>query len=912
MFAPEHTRFKTSSEFYALLQAYIDRDPSLSSLRSRERMQQRLLRHMHLVRCLLDRRVKKQLQGRAPSGLPVEQRLEAFYSKLLRATTAPVAPPTPTELLLATSITLSMSIMEGLRGTPMYMAAFRSLSSQLISVLGTAVSGLPPLHNAAASPHTQAIKTWDSDLSMGCSISIIEDGTVAQIGGPESKKRFVMARPSSPAASLAVSLAGNNSDLELSFGLFERTGDSFQPLFCLNSLSSGAQFHNSRKLRSCRSLRPGDIVVITVNSTEGWGSISLLGEGGSRLRQSVEARDVFVGVKMRCTQTLKIVPHLEESITAVSESQCLCRASHEMRLCHSISDTNYSSSSVVNCDGCPRRGIHRDALPFHHCGLCHYDQCATCALLSKKPEEHLEGDEALTGRSVPAFGIHEGSPQWLAIDQVTRACTTILDEPGLDLFTLQKALSLQVTCAVMRFSLSDMLECIDRMQRLEIQLVPEVAPILTYLTSSAMTHDSSLLETVARILRALSGLHTCFRVSRKEDLDSLASIVSNGIRYFTGISDVTDCSTSEFQFRDQLLGAALDMITRHFARIEGIADLPIDTLDAFRESSLVRSLMTNVRSMMAIRCLLPGEHSSADAGIRMLISTMNSLSSPVAERRSLISDLLEKHGAGAATPLEATLLQASLKDVTYSKFARHMALRCMVSGSDEWKDVMALALTLADHSYHTIDDILACNANDEKMAELHDHLVRTVEIYCSSLCHDVFSALSTQEFSNDLPNISSQIGVIFTMFKELLKVANKSVEKLVVLLSHSKLNDGTYSILRRTPVATLLPLICRTLQCCLMSKLHETYFDEIFNVQSADGLFSAILPKIDQLSVKIPQLERILKANRDASPVEVTVDESVTQQEMVWDREISSTFLIMNESQVDLTFLGDNLADSNL
>ena len=150
------------------------------------------------------------------------------------------------------------------------------------------------------------------------------------------------------------------------------------------------------------------------------------------------------------------------------------------------------------------------------------------------------------------------------------------------------------------------------------------------------------------------------------------------------------------------------------------------------------------------------------------------------------------------------------------------------------------------------------------------------------------------------------------MFKELLKVANKSVEKLVVLLSHSKLNDGTYSILRRTPVATLLPLICRTLQCCLMSKLHETYFDEIFNVQSADGLFSAILPKIDQLSVKIPQLERILKANRDASPVEVTVDESVTQREMVWDREISSTFLIMNESQVDLTFLGDNLADSNL
>ena len=754
---------------------------------------------------------------------------------------------------------------------------------------------MPPMRNAAGRAVMQIVRAWNTDVSVGCSVNIIEDGTVAQVGGPESKKRFVMAGPVSPVSSLAFSLAGNNNDLEISVGVFQQTGTTFQPLFSLNSLPSGAQFFGSRKMRTCRSLRPGDTVIVTVNAIEGWSEISLAGEGGSRCRHNLELNNVYLGAQLRCTQTLKILPHSEQGFTTLLESQHLCLSSHDMRLCHSLSDTKYSSSSIVNCDGCPRRSIHKDALPFLHCALCHYDLCATCCLLTKGMEDYPECTPSpYECPTVSPLAIHRGSPQWSAIDKITQACCRVLDESHHETDTYQNALSLLFVCAVLRSSLGDMLDCVNRIQRQNLLLSPEVAPILAFLTGSE-SKCASALETATKIMSSLSALHTSFNVSNIDELRLLISIVSGEIKYLVGIANGAE--DSEFDCRDHILAAALDMLSAYFVRMGNIADLSVDLIEEFRESSIVTTLMSDIKSMVEIPSKPPRDQKSANSGVQLYLSMLNTLSSPVVERMNLTLNMLERLTAGLATPLESSILYAMLNDITYTKLSQYMELRSVMTINNELKVIVLAILRCLEICNRLLSEIITNGSTDGGFQELYASLVRMVEIYSTYTFHRIYSSLSISESSIEEFTIISYI----IMLTDILKVALTDFLPLVERLIPFSSSDWTNTLqktLKNSHFSVLLPLICRTLEHCLMTKLHKRCYDEVFNSKSNNGIFHAVILTAGKLSHHLLKVEHLISNSRETYPIESRVDESSTQQDMKWNRAYSSSFLSLSETQV--------------
>jgi hypothetical protein len=225
VFAPNHSKPRTIVDIEHIVNQHLKTDISLNTIESSIKMKERFILKLIVAHTRL--RMSSDVESSKCNDTHLMNleitNLDAFYERIFHHTKGQgltTEPISTTDILLAMSITMSTSLLSGLRGTPMFSVSFKSISMNLVSMLSTLIPQLTPFPvRGATVPKRlfQIIRKWANDtLSLSSSIKLSDDKTCAHIESQSQTSPFFI-QPLSAWFSLSFMIASRN-DVDMNVG----------------------------------------------------------------------------------------------------------------------------------------------------------------------------------------------------------------------------------------------------------------------------------------------------------------------------------------------------------------------------------------------------------------------------------------------------------------------------------------------------------------------------------------------------------------------------------------------------------------------------------------------------------------------------------------------------------------------
>eukprot|EP01041_Mallomonas_annulata_P002438 gene2438-4728_t len=510
----DNRAFPSSLNLIQLVETCLDRDVMSLSAELERRMRARAMLRLHLALVRQTDKMLKNADSRrsfvmesdtavVTAGSPVRNSIRQLdpYSNISPQSQSQTQFPS-SDLLYAISISASVAVIIGLRGTPMHLRAVESLCVSVLQVLSTAVMAAAPLHTAAtgsqasrSSPALTVMKTWIPSLVPGSQSSPSPSPSPELVFDHNS---YNGNKPSSPpsssaaASSLFIGIV-RGTDIAASAKSVTSMGSKFWGIHDShnnnNNTSSSSSSSSNASDRAVylgggvqqgvtRGLRVGDIITVTCSVSEGWCDVSVnLGEATHRFEIESESgsgsalsSDYWIGAAIPVDCQLRILgctPTALQHMASMERSAACCPQGHPMtRMRREVPEAYAQThrSPTVRCDLCSRSGLEKDVLFFDHCKQCEFDRCFHCEIAAQSPDslDSLSNDMVTVGETIPPVLV-PGSAPLAALEQLVGVVRDALNDsiasenPTFPCLCL----SFMYAVAVLRHSLPALLEVIS-------------------------------------------------------------------------------------------------------------------------------------------------------------------------------------------------------------------------------------------------------------------------------------------------------------------------------------------------------------------------------------------------------------------------------------------------------------------
>lgn len=807
-----------------------------------------------------------------------------------------------TDLLLSTSITLSMSILAGLKGSPMYFTSFQFICMNMLSMLSSTIPQLVPFPSQSEQTISKAdillepLLTWPNNLPSHATLS--ESCSSVTITSDEHDTTHLFIEPNTKVCFLSIAIGGNQTSYKLLFGLFKKlsstlalSSDQYTPVAVLNQ--KGEYILQNSCLYTSRSVKPGDILCIEVNLFENWCEISNVGIEKSLYRFTLTSltggvEKLVCGLQVIGTQFIRIIPHNRVAMNKILTIKHECANGHEMTACRTIHDTSYSVAAHVNCDACSRRSIHVDSLPFHHCGICHHDLCAAC-VLKNIPNSSISITTSLKSTSLldtsdMTSPFKPDSMQWTALDLIIEACRSILSDSTLsesnsDL--LEWALSLLFVIAVLRHSLGGVLECTGIIQEKGIGLKLETSAFLAYLTGNAnvletapVSVESVQISTISNIMKSLNHLSSFgyFSLRTKEELQMITSMLEQGLVLCEKATNIHNC--------DVIYSSALGIIKNCFSIIFTQLSPYSAQLQEFKSSSAYMSIL-NILNHVISSTTLSNYTALSKTAIQLKALFIEQLCSSLDERIGTMLSLLRKLESSEINTSELSLLSILLNDLDavklqvlvvfqVSKYG-HSSVLCTLSTVYAELFILSVNMFMKDLALHNTQYSNVCIAT-----------YSALEILTLFIVHYICTILHGKNTENTEIMQQEAITVFFSTLELIISKSSEIIENIMQISNN---NQIIRLALTSNHVCNLVPFALYA--CAIILK----QFSQYVNSNVISTFFNLLL----EFSIIIKKCTKYLQLDSELSDLltqtcgaNMLVRQDSPTQSMSWSRELSN------------------------